>query len=44
MISTQPPRQILGRLMGEAGEDHLVEQLGLLLDRRDDRADGDGHG
>ena len=34
--STRAARQLLGRLVREAGEDHLIEPLGLLRDRGDD--------
>ena len=32
----QAPRQVLRRLVGETGEDHLIELIGLRLDRVDD--------
>ena len=40
----EAPRQRFGRLMGEAGEDDLIESLRLIADRLHDRRDGDGRG
>ena len=43
VMRDEPPRQLFGRLVREAGEDHLVQLVGLGPDRRHDAADGDGH-